>query len=328
MCDGQISATIYQNIKDPKAHSLEPTDTARAMWVLLNAKFGRKSEVLKGLAMQRLRGLKLADGSSLPQHLDKLTTLRADYTHVGGHILDPEMNLTIIQSLPILEFHGDIMRLGRLTVTFEMESELLTYWEQVYGETAVANVLAATANGLICTNCPVAGHTKDHCWTRGGGKEGHAPRRWSTPVGLEPRQHIVEVARAAKTAKWNVKVAAAAAVVQVAALAPTPVPTPPTPTTTAVFTSPMTIYNLATVLDDEEGACQTYSSGAVGNRLRRTGCGGTFPLILLSVSRTVPDVVPHLVSIYTADIVVHATGPCFCYTFLDSGASEHCFVNH
>jgi hypothetical protein len=100
---------------------------------------------------------------------------------VGGRILDPEMNLIIIQSLPILEFRGDVMRLGRLMVTFEMESKLLTYWEQVYGETAgsgaaVANALAAIANGLTCTNCPVAGHTKDHCWARGGGKEGHALR--------------------------------------------------------------------------------------------------------------------------------------------------------
>jgi hypothetical protein len=128
------------------------------MWVL-NAKFGCKLEVLKGLAMQHLRGLKLADGSGLPQHLDKLTTLCADYTRVGGCILDPEMNSIIIQLLPILEFHGDVMRLGRLTVTFEMESELLTYWEQVYGETAggravIVNVLAATAKTSSARTAP------------------------------------------------------------------------------------------------------------------------------------------------------------------------------
>ncbi|KAJ7139068.1 hypothetical protein C8R44DRAFT_605716, partial [Mycena epipterygia] len=30
--DGQMGAMIYQNVKDPKAHGLSPTNTSREMW--------------------------------------------------------------------------------------------------------------------------------------------------------------------------------------------------------------------------------------------------------------------------------------------------------
>ncbi|KAJ6485498.1 hypothetical protein DFH09DRAFT_1339776 [Mycena vulgaris] len=76
--DANAGAIIYQNVVDPIAHGLVPTETSRQMWILLSAKFNRTSEVLKGLAVEKLRALKLANGRGLPAHLDALTKLRAE----------------------------------------------------------------------------------------------------------------------------------------------------------------------------------------------------------------------------------------------------------
>ncbi|KAJ7449606.1 hypothetical protein FB451DRAFT_1053102, partial [Mycena latifolia] len=35
LCDGLVSALLYQNIKDPEAHGLEVNGTAHLMWVTL-----------------------------------------------------------------------------------------------------------------------------------------------------------------------------------------------------------------------------------------------------------------------------------------------------
>ncbi|KAJ6577263.1 hypothetical protein B0H19DRAFT_1061923 [Mycena capillaripes] len=77
--DGHAGALIYQNVKDPKAHSLSATDTAHEMWIALEAKFNCSSEVLKGLALERLRSAKLASGRNMPVHLDVLKSPAVSY---------------------------------------------------------------------------------------------------------------------------------------------------------------------------------------------------------------------------------------------------------
>src|ERR1700761_5503897 len=49
--DGIASSIIYQNVVDPMAHGLVPTNSSREMYLKLYAKFHRTSEVSKRLAM-------------------------------------------------------------------------------------------------------------------------------------------------------------------------------------------------------------------------------------------------------------------------------------
>ncbi|KAJ7640550.1 hypothetical protein B0H17DRAFT_1216601 [Mycena rosella] len=203
--DGHMGAMLYQNIKDPKAHGLDVTDMAHQMWVTLHAKFNRISEVLKGLALEKLHSAKLASGRGIPVHLDELARLRAEVTRVGGRISNVEMNSTI--SLPPLEFSGSIMNMQRITVTFELTNELRTYWDLVYKqevETAasgVANALAANVGRITCMNRPVTAHTKEHCWARGGRREGQAPRWWMALAGMAPCQQLIDAAKATRAAR-------------------------------------------------------------------------------------------------------------------------------
>jgi hypothetical protein len=109
------------------------------------------------------------------------------------------------------------------------------------------------------------------------------------------------------------------------AAAPVPVAPVTTPTPTAAFTSPMAVYALGTTLD--EGVSRVSSSGADDNSLLRSGRGGSNPAVLNEdVIRTIPDVVDFAPAIYAAD-AVHPPSECWCFTFLDSGASENCIVN-
>ncbi|KAJ7605606.1 hypothetical protein DFH06DRAFT_1348576 [Mycena polygramma] len=57
--DGWLASAIFQNTKDPKAHGISASDSARDMWIALHSKFNRSTEPLKNLAIDRLRNLKL-----------------------------------------------------------------------------------------------------------------------------------------------------------------------------------------------------------------------------------------------------------------------------
>jgi hypothetical protein len=296
--DGQMGAMVYQNVKDPKAHGLSPTDTSREMWVALVGKFNRSSEVLKGLAFTKLRALKCKEGRHIRAHLDQLAKLRSEVGRVGGSVKDTEMNSIILQSLPLAEFRGSILMLQNFKFTYELVNELLSYWEISYGDEAdaaqgnVVNTLAATTNSIVCSNCAVNGHTKERCWALGGGQEGQARGRWVAPAGKEPRQQLVEAAKAARAAKWSARVTAtptaAAAQTTQAATAVAPVTEAMTPTPVAVFTSPMAVYAMSISIpeDFDEGASRVCSSGADDNDLLRLGRGGAgAPVLNEIVSR-------------------------------------------
>jgi hypothetical protein len=187
------------------------------MWIALNAKFNRTSEVLKGLAMENLRALKLANGRDLPAHLEAFEKLRSEATRVGCRLMDTDVIPIILQSLPATEFGQSIIALQSLTITVEVISSLRQYWDIVYkkdveaGDTGVASALATNfSGGSKCGNCAVNGHSKDSCWSSGGGREGQAPDWWVAPPGKEPRPHLVEAFRAKHAAKRQAKQAAAA----------------------------------------------------------------------------------------------------------------------
>jgi hypothetical protein len=92
----------------------------------------------------------------------------------------------------------------------------------------------------------------------------------------------------------------------------------------------MAVYAMSvTTADLDEGASQLHSSSTGDNNLLSFGRGGPgAPVLNEIVSRTVSDVVDHSPAIHTAD-ALHVTPKvgCWCYTFLDSGASENCFVS-
>ncbi|KAJ6565931.1 hypothetical protein DFH09DRAFT_1157298, partial [Mycena vulgaris] len=102
MRDGYISALIYQNVKEPEAHGLNPADSAYSMWAALHSKFNRTSDLLAGLALDRL---------------DALTKLRSEVIHVGGRVSDTQMITILLQSLPLAEFgpSGGTSRTARIS---------------------------------------------------------------------------------------------------------------------------------------------------------------------------------------------------------------------
>ncbi|KAJ7668019.1 hypothetical protein B0H17DRAFT_1210173 [Mycena rosella] len=219
--DGLMGSILYQNVKDPKAHGLLSNDMAHQMWVALHSKFTHASEVLKGLATERLHAL------------------RIEVSCAGAHIMDAKMNSVILGSLPNVEFASSILQLQSHTVTVKLISLLRTCWEYLYKKELATNF---GTHGTSCGNCPVSGHTTELSWACGKGHEGQGPRWWVSPAGMEPRLQDVEAVKAMRVAKQNTKMTRIAAAQVAAAAAQVTVPAPAVVTlNTAAFTSPMPI---------------------------------------------------------------------------------------
>ncbi|KAK7016522.1 hypothetical protein R3P38DRAFT_2785725 [Favolaschia claudopus] len=179
--DQVAGAIVFQNVVHPKAHGLSATSPSSEMWALLYAKFMRTSEALKG---------------------------------------DLEFMPIILASLPAKEFAQSVLMWQGSDQPGALSSALMHYWELTYKADmekaakekeggAVANAMAAAVGGgKDCGICHRA-HITDNCWCRGGGKEGQAPGWWKASKGLEPREHLVEAAKAARKAKADVRAAAA-----------------------------------------------------------------------------------------------------------------------
>jgi hypothetical protein len=338
------SAIIYQNVVDPRAHALSASETSRDMWLKLSTKFHRKSEVLKGQAMDALRSLKLASGCDLPAHLDALTKLCSDALDIGARCQDGEYISIILASLPAAELSNAMIILGEKKYAHEIIAHLRAHWDLVYKASVtasgVAQALAAHAgNGGGAGNCSchVGPHHRDNCWARGGGKEGYGPGWYKAPPGKEPRQALVDAANTVKAARQRSTnggnnghkdaIAAIAAAVTAAisqSTAPAPAPATSTPTVGATFVSPMPIY-ACTTYNDDEGAFPSSLGVTVVDTLPRFRHHGSDNALLNERMQRTVDPVPRIFpSIYMAG-VTHATPrpP----TFLDSGATDTCVRN-
>jgi hypothetical protein len=353
--DAMASAIIYQNVVDPRAHALSASETSRKMWLKLVTKFHRKSEVLKGQAMDALRSLKLASGRDLPAHLDVLTKLRSDALDAGARCPDEEYISIILASLPAAEFSNAMIILGDKKFAHEIIAHLRAHWDLVYKASVttsgVAQALATHAGNSVgggrgvgnCSNCRVGPHHRDNCWARGGGKEGYGPAWYKAPAGLEPRQPLIDAANvvkanrartanpghsAAPNAAFTAAVAAAAAAIAQAAApapAPAPAPTPFVPTAAAAFISPMPIYSCATY-DDNEGVSGLPPSPVTVvdafSRFRHFGSDSA----LLNERVICTVATPHVPcpSIFMAGVTHDTPG---IPTFLDSAATDTCVRN-
>ncbi|KAF7333549.1 Retrotransposon Ty1-copia subclass [Mycena sanguinolenta] len=332
--DGIAAAIIYQNVAQPAAHGIRASNTSREMWAALSLKFGRTSEALKAQAMDRLRAVKLKNGRDLPQHLDKLSTLRDEALRVGAKCDDPVMISVILGSLPNPEFTSSIFTLQKSRFAHEVTNELLSWWDIAYGadrdtEGQGTNALTAgtdqntSRKSKRCSNCRARFHTADECWARGGGHEGEAPDWWKPPHGKEPRVKAPPTAPAASTATTPTP--------HTMSTNP-PVTQSPPVVNVAHFTSPMPTYVLSAyardaeseTTEDADGGSTLSVSGADDNEFIFRHTGAPPALVNEFVSRTVAAVDIPDASINIAG-TKHESPRTF--TVLDSGATDVCVVN-
>ncbi|KAK6996174.1 hypothetical protein R3P38DRAFT_2432638, partial [Favolaschia claudopus] len=187
------------------AHGLSATSPSSEMWALLYAKFMRTSEALKGLAIDKLRFVKLTDTRYLPEHLDTLTTLRGEALSIGANCSDLEFMPIILASK---EFAQSVLMWQGSDQPGALSSALMHYWELTYKadmeKTAKEKEGGGVANAMAAA--VIAGFAIAPTLScRGGGKEGQAPGWWKAPKGLEPREQLASISKA----KADVKAAAA-----------------------------------------------------------------------------------------------------------------------
>ncbi|KAF9261593.1 hypothetical protein L218DRAFT_961381 [Marasmius fiardii PR-910] len=125
--EGWVAGVIYQNINDPDAHSISPSDSAIDMWRKLQTKFETSTQVLRNIAEKRLEGMKMQEDGNLDIHLQSLAKLRKAANDVGCNINDPKYISIILGSLPpswvlIVQVHQNKTDVDELTAA------LMEYW--------------------------------------------------------------------------------------------------------------------------------------------------------------------------------------------------------
>ncbi|KAF9264132.1 hypothetical protein L218DRAFT_251846 [Marasmius fiardii PR-910] len=175
---GWVAGVIYQNINDPDAHGIRPSESAVDMWAKLRSKFETSTQLLKNIAEKHLDSLKMEETGHIDTHLETLEKLRS---------LPPSWVL-------VVQLHQGKTNLDELTAA------LREYWIFIHRDDLASipstdpTALATTSKSKpnidakpTCQNCGVPGHSHDNCWAAGGGKEGKAPKWWKAPKGKEPR---------------------------------------------------------------------------------------------------------------------------------------------
>ena len=153
-----------------------------------------------------------------------------------------------------------------------------------------------------CGNCKHHGHDVKNCWAKGGGKEGQAPATWVPPQGKEPEA-------------WN-KGSSANSVTSTAAPASVPV-------AASVFASPIHTFNLGEFDDSFIGVSYIASGSIEPQHPHRHSWQIAAILVeekLLSSTSITITSNPVVSSVLTNTQKVPS--------YLDSGATTGCIVNH
>ncbi|KAJ3849497.1 hypothetical protein EV368DRAFT_85495 [Lentinula lateritia] len=117
----------------------------------------------------------------MEEHKRTMQNLLRKATHAGAVITDGQFRVIALASLP-RDWDSDIRHLPG-----KMSSEAFIYLQGIWLQRE-KSVQTPERNRPMCTNpnCKKVGHTIQKCWARGGGAEGKGPNRWRFNRNNEP----------------------------------------------------------------------------------------------------------------------------------------------
>src|ERR1700678_3260913 len=201
--------------------------TAEAMWKVVTDDTTSKSTLYLLDAEDQLTSMKLADDedptthlSELKQHFHLMLQCRDILITIGSTMSESRFNIIIMSSLPasyrptlqtitatehINRFSGsqaNAMKSDDL-IAFIIEEAQHRVINNERSKSAESALAARTQRagkserkdeyeqGITCENCQKTGHTKDQCYSKGGGKEGQGPRQ--RKKAREPETAVVAI---------------------------------------------------------------------------------------------------------------------------------------
>ncbi|GAV99168.1 retrotransposon Ty1-copia subclass [Lentinula edodes] len=204
--DRYVVSTIVSNIIDPTGLGVDYTEAASEIWQELVKQFEQKSEELLLFHDSNLRAHRYAyPEETMEEHKRTMRNLLRRATNAGAVITDGQFRVIVLASLP-KDWDADIRHLPGRTSS-EAFIHLQGIWlqrEKRRGEEEreekkvkallamhVASVQAPDKNRPTCTNpnCRKVGHTIQKCWAKGGGAEGKGPNGWRFNKNNEPNRN-------------------------------------------------------------------------------------------------------------------------------------------
>ncbi|CAM6086645.1 unnamed protein product [Calypogeia fissa] len=202
----KVMALLRLVVSDSELYHFTGATTAKKMWKNLCDVHEPRGHLAILSARKRLFRMVAVDGKPMSEHIvafreamDKLNSMTNEYP-----ISDREFALLLITSLPdswdvfITSFFGHKADSKSLITSSEL-IEILIQEDRRRNERSSNNEVAhATqhrkqqpqfskkSSGTKCGNCSKGGHSKEDCWSKGGGKEGQGPRQKDKTTKSKP----------------------------------------------------------------------------------------------------------------------------------------------
>ncbi|KAE9406325.1 hypothetical protein BT96DRAFT_934321 [Gymnopus androsaceus JB14] len=201
-----VASIIYLNCTDPIGIGIKRDTVANKTWKYLVKKYESKDKQHIHIADTTLHEHKFnPETSMMEDHEKKMKNLLKTLHNLGGTCNNYQFRMIVVASMP------DTWKDYVLNVPGMLSSEAFTYLHRLYLDKVVCNrdvddnpvkkqvaalfaqhlvahaaMIIASAkcdnsNRPICTNppCPTkVGHTIERCWAKGGGAGGKAPKSW------------------------------------------------------------------------------------------------------------------------------------------------------
>ncbi|KAJ3917357.1 hypothetical protein F5877DRAFT_68308 [Lentinula edodes] len=316
--DRLVAGVIVFNITDPVGLGVDETKRANEIWQALIKRFEKRDEQRIHLADTNLRQEKYDPmESTMEDHEKRMRNLLKKVHDLGGTATDAQFRRIIISSMPP-DWRQDVR-----SVPGSSSADAFTYLHTLWYEKEeerkeeerdtkrVKALMAAHTNtqatrpsskpAITCHNCSKTGHIARKCWAKGGGMEGQGPRQGQThKPKSEANANIATPDNAEVASPMGTYVMSAQPNGQRSTSKPSP--------ETELITDPATSQDNPIL--GSRGQCETKEKGVDSDVLN-----------YLNVPRDQCMVCRSSTSLYSPAITPIRT-------FLDSGASEHCWVQH
>lgn len=199
--DRLVAGTIISNITDPVRLGIDETKWASEIWTALVKRFKKQDEQRIHLADTSLCQEKFDPAeSTMEDHEKRMRNLIKKVHDLGGTVTDTQFRHIVISSMPP-EWRQDVRSMpGNSsadaftyfhTLWYEKEEERR---EDEHDTKRVKALMMAHSNNftnnqmrnggkltITCHNCSKPGHITRKCWAKGGGMEGQWPKQGQAP---------------------------------------------------------------------------------------------------------------------------------------------------
>ena len=233
--EAQVRELIYNTVDNSTFLQIKGEKTAAALWKKLTSIHGNKGAQFEEYLLGKLQTARYSESDEMRTHLQSMNTLRERLAEIGSPISDVQFNAYIRTSLSLTTRYQPLLTTlsttARQTKTPISSNDLIWHLVEEANtaklEASVnkAHAALAAAHGRAnrgsssnggkgrdekgkdkekksvtrCTNCKLKGHTKESCFSKGGGKEHEAPDWWKQKQAAKAKEPKKETANAAES---------------------------------------------------------------------------------------------------------------------------------